>query len=291
MGMSKKKYSITVDIWLFIIGIFICVAFLSFLSFLLVFPINNYLSAIGTVRFQGEQTLVSEVEGVVTEVYKQDQASVSRKDPILRIENEEKKNLAKSLDYKIDYLNTQLLQLQKLEETGALDGGPVHAKRLELQQAQQERQELDRVTVDATLSGYYYSLNPPKNLLGTYIHRGDVVGYLYRSSEKVVNVTLTNEWVDRFSEASVVRIYYKDPVSYFSRNLPAHVESIHANTEGNKFQIQCRIDAPTVVTRSFRPGTLVKVNFLVNSTSLFQEIFGFDVYGSIMARLTDRVSK
>jgi hypothetical protein len=116
-----------------------------------------------------------------------------------------------------------------------------------------------------------------------------VVGYLYRSPEKVVNVTLSNEWVDRFSEASVVRIYYKDPVSYFSRNLPARVESIHANTEGNRFQVECRIDAPAEETQFFRPGTLVKVNFLVNSTSLFQEIFGFDLYGIVMARLSESV--
>lgn len=284
--MGSKKNPRNVEIWLFLAASLTSLAFLAFLGFIMVFPLNNYLSAPGTVRFKGEQTLVSEVEGVVTEVYKQDHAAVSRKEPILRVENEEKKNLAKSLEYRIDYLNAQLLQLRTLQESGALDRGPVEAKRLELQQAQQERRDLDRSTVDATRAGYYYSLNPPKNLLGTYIHRGDVVGYLYRSPEKVVNVALTNEWVDRFSESSVVRIYYKDPVSYFSRNLPARVESIHANTEGNKFQIECRIDAPAIETRPFRPGTLVKVNFLVNSTSLFQEIFGFDIYGIIMAKLT-----
>jgi len=287
--MKKRLNQRGVDLWLFFLGTATGILFLAFLGVILVFPVNNYLGAAGTVRFKGEQTVVSEVEGVVTEVYKRDHEAVSRKEPILRVENEANKNLAKSLDYKINYLSMQLLQLQKLEETGALDRGPVEAKRLELQQARQERRELDRVTVDATLAGYYYSLNPPKNLLGTYLRRGDVVGYLYRSPEKVVNVTLSNEWVDRFSEASVVRIYYKDPVFYFSRNLPARVESIHANTEGNKFQIECRIDAPAVETRSFRPGTLVKVNFLVNSTSLFQEIFGFDLYGTIMARLTNPV--
>ena len=289
--MKMKSDSFTFEEWLFPLAILTGFSFLAFLGLDIVLPFNNYLGATGTIRFLGEKALISEVEGVVTEVFKLDHVTVSQKEPILRIENNENINLAKSLDYRIAYLNIQIIQLQRFHNSLAVDGRSIDLKKLELRQLQQERRDLDNVTVNSTLSGYFYFLNAPKSIIGSYIRKGDVVGYQYRSPEKVVYVDLSNEWIDRLSEASVVKMYYKHPVSYFSRILPAHIESIHANTEGQQFQVECRIDAPLESTESFRPGTQVKINFLVKSTSLFQEIFGFDIYGNIRRKMSEFASR
>lgn len=271
---------------LFAAGALVGLAFLLFIAFVLIVPVGNHLRAAGTIQFRGEQTLVSEVEGVIAALYKRDHDSVSRGQPVLKVVDEDRKAASKSLDYRIAYLRAQLGQLRKLEVAGALDRVPAEAKLLELQQSEQEKSRLERVAVNATLDGYLTFLNPPEDLVGTYLRRGDVVGYIYRSPEKVVEVELPGEWVDRFTRASSVLVYYKDPLSYLSRILPAAIESIHENKEEHKFQITCRLESPKEVEAFLRPGTVVRVSFLVNSTSIFEEAFGIDPYGLLMARLS-----
>lgn len=275
----------TFEIRLMAAGTLVITLFLIFISFVLITPLSNYLQAPGIVQFNGEQTIVSQVEGVVTEVLAQNHSQVSRKQSILKVVDDEKIASTKALDFRIAYLRNQLSLLDKLENAGALDRNPVESKRLELRQAEQEKVQLNRVTVDATSDGYFYFLNPPKDIRGTFIRRGDVVGYIYRSQEKVVKVDLPSDWVDRFTRASVVRVYYKDPFSYLSRNLRATVETIHSNKQEGKFQITCKLMAAEDELEMFRPGTMVKVSFLVNSTSIFQEMFGVDLYGPFLSQL------
>lgn len=284
MSTSARSLA-SYEAWLVALGVATVLLFTAFVAFILVLPINNYFQADGTVQYKGERTLVSEVEGVVTEVCLADHAKIRRRQPILKVMNEERQGGAKALGVRIALLENQLAQLQKLEASGALDLNPVESKRLELQQAEQELALMRKANVEANTEGYFYFLNPPRSLLGTYIRKGDVVGYLYESSEKEVDVVLPALWVDRFDSRMRVRIQYRNPVSYLSRNVAASIDAVHANKLENTIRIVCRFHESPEAADEFRPGTIVQASFLVSSSSIFQEIFGIDPYTSAAARI------
>lgn len=270
--------------WLLAMGLATTVAFCAFLALLLVVPIGNYYQATGTVRFLGEQALVSDIEGVVTGVLCEDMARIRRGQGILKVEDDQKAVGAKALELRIALLARQTEQLERLGANGALDAVPVDAKRLELEQAKAELAQFRKVLVPAARGGYFHFLTPPAEMLGTYLRKGDVVGYQYLGQEKEVEVILPSTWADRFDPGMAVRVYYRNPVSYFSRNVPAGIAALHANVADGRFQVICRLLVPADSMAMFRAGTQVKVSFLVNSTSVFQEIFGSDPYGDFLER-------
>ena len=270
---------------LFVLGLFATLGFICFLMAIVTVPIDNYFQAAGTLQFQGEQTVVSDVEGVVAEVSRKLPGRIARGEPVLKIVDEQKMANAKTLNLRISLLASQLSQLEKLTAVGALEMNPVEIKRLELAQAQQELAELRKVFVVAARNGFFHYLNPPQTLMGTFVRKGDIVGYLSESQEKVVDVTLPATWVDRFEPGMKVRVYYRNPVSYLSHNVPAILETIHVNTAESRFRAVCRLLASPEEMESFRPGVQVKTSFLVNSTSIFQEIFGIDLYSLALSRI------
>jgi hypothetical protein len=119
--------------------------------------------------------------------------------------------------------------------------------------------------------GRIYYNNDILSLLGTYVKKSQVVGYVYDTESKIAKITAPLNDIDRIYIGQPVILYYKNPHTLFSKKLNSQVTDIYLDRENNKAIAYCDIEENEDTSKRY-PGTPLVAKLLINKRGLLKSL-------------------
>lgn len=252
-----------------------------FLFAVLIMPINNYHHAQGFVEYKKQFKVVSQIEGVVEAVYKDNNAVVKKGEPILKYSSEKNELEIAALVCKESLLVKELNTLSKLCRLGAVYSAELDKKKLEIDELNVRKEYLKRKVICSPISGNIYFKILPEYIKGTYIEQGQELAYIYTEEDKHVKISFPNEFADRFKIGSSVVIKYKDPCTFKIQKMHGIIYKSFINNRSNTIELYCEITKGKDYLRLFFPSTMVSALVVINNSSIYEDLFGIPISPSI----------
>lgn len=250
---------------------------LFFMLIICILPINNYHHSPGFVEYKCQHILVSQVEGVIENVFKENNSSVEKGDSIFRYSSEKNNLEIASLDVKESFLRNEFATISKLNQLGILQSVEIDKKKLEIDELQVQKNFFKRTVIAAPISGKIYYHVLPKYIEGTYIEKGQELGIIYTSEEKHIKISFPNEFADRFKIGSNVLIKYKDPSSFKIQKMRGIIYYKFLNQKKATVELFCEVETGKECLTYLQPGTVVSTATVINNTSIYEDLLGIPV--------------
>jgi multidrug resistance efflux pump len=281
MKKNKKYADTAVEGIMVLLILLIILVMIAALAFIFIIPINNYHYADGYVEYKNQYRVVSQIEGVITNVYMDNYAHVKGNEPLARVFSESSQQEIKALSVRMKFLDDELKRLYQLFSSGAVSRSEVERKKLEIHELRTRRQFLEKNTIHAPVEGNVYYKILPQNIKGSFISRGEVLAYIYDSEDKHVRVTFPNTFADRFKIGMPVLIRYRDPVRFHIQKMKGVIYKTFINKEDGTIELYCGVTEGREIIDLFQPSTMVSTAIVINSTSVCQDFIGIDLYSHI----------
>jgi hypothetical protein len=254
--------------------------FLLVLILLVIFllPINNYHRAQGVVEYKNQYIISSQSEGVIQEILVTNKTMVRENTPILTYYSKENKQEISNLNIKINFLENEYNTLSRLYETGSIHRQELDRKSLEIKELTNKRKFLEKNIISSPVSGLLCYTILPEYIGGTYITKGEIIGYVYPVLEKHIKISFPNHFADRFEIGGKVIFKYRDPVSFTTKKIIGTIYRSFINENDKTLSLFCRIPEPNDAFDLLQPATVLDSYVTINSTSLSQDLFGFDIF-------------
>jgi multidrug resistance efflux pump len=239
-----------------------------------ILPINNYHHSSGLVEYKKQYNLVSQITGVIEEVYKKNNQEVKAGEPIFRYSSEKNEQEIAALEFHESFLLKEMATLEELSALGVIQKIEIEKKKLEINELQVRKAYLERNNIVAPISGRIYFQILPEYIKGTYIHDGQVLAIIYTNTEKHIKVSFPNEFADRFKIGSEVLVKYKDPRTFRVQKMRGVTYMSFLNQRNNTVELYCEITKGKEFLDLLNLSTVVSTSIVVNNSSIYEEMFG-----------------
>jgi len=250
------------------------------LLFMAIVPMNNYHRANGFVEFKRQYKVITQREGSVTRLLTDNDAAVEQGAPLLQFSSESSEREINALTVRLHYLHKEYATLKKLFLSGAINRPEVDIKNLEIQEAETKLQDYQRDIIYAPVAGRVYYTVVPEHMLGSYLEKGEIVGYIFSSADKHICISFPNTYADRFKIGAIVLFKYSDPVSFKVKKMKGFIYKTFVNKANNTIELYCDL-ADAAQLDLFRPFTKIDAAITINSTSVVNDMFGVDPFPAL----------
>lgn len=271
----KKNKKLSIEFYLFLFTSMLLILFFILVLVLFFLPISNYHHSDGVVEYKYQYKLVSQVEGVISDVFVSNNAKVSKGSPIFQYSSDKNIQEASYLNIRLEHLFNEKAVLNKLYKIGSITKEKINLKNLEINELKKQIEFLNINEICAPLEGKVHFFIHPKYIRGTYIYEGQVLALIYTNNEKIVRITFPNYYADRFKIGSKVLIKYKDPASFKIHKLKGVIYNKFTNVEESTVDLFCEITENKDKLKTLDPSTSVNSSVLINSTSIAEDLFNF----------------
>lgn len=255
--------------------IFLLVSSLLFISSM---PISNYHHASGFVEFKSQCKVAAKEEGIIQQVFFKQNDFVKKNAPLFQFYSEENIQKLATLKIRLKYLANELATLQRLYQNGAIRTQELDKKQLEINELSEQKYYLERNIIYAPFEGILHYMIMPEYIKGIFVEKGEILAYIYSTTEKHIHITFPNEFADRFKIGGKVLIKYRDPTSLKIKKMIGLIYKSFVNDKSNTMELFCEVTENKQLLESFQPFTMVDTYIVINATSLSYDIFGFDVF-------------
>ena len=164
---NKNKFFF--ELFLSFITLFMFLSMVAFIVVILILPINNYHHADGFVEYKRQYSLVSQVEGIVEKIYKENNSAILKREPLFKYSSEKNEQEIAALEYRESFLNNQLNTMKRLFELGVVQSTELDKKKLEIDELLVRKEYLKKNIISAPTAGKVYYRILPKYLKGSFI--------------------------------------------------------------------------------------------------------------------------
>ena len=269
---NKNKFLF--EFSLALVTLFMFLSMVAFIAIIVILPINNYHHADGYVEYKKQYSLVSQVEGVINQVYKENNSAIQKGEPLFKYSSEKNEEEVAALEYRESFLAHELETMTKLFQMGVLQNTEIDKKNLEINELRVQMAYLQRSIIAAPTAGKIYYKILPKYFKGTFIEKGQELAIIYTEEEKHVKVSFPNAYADRFKIGSDVFIKYKDPRTFKIQKMQGILYMSFINQKANTIDLFVEVTKGKEFLQLFNPSTIV-------NTSIYEELFGIPVNSSI----------
>jgi hypothetical protein len=252
-----------------------------FIAIIIVLPINNYHHADGFVEFKKQFNLVSQVEGVIENVYKENNSAVNKGDALFRYSSEKNNQEIAALEFRESFLENELKTMTKLNQLGVVQKTELDKKMLEINELNVRKEYLQKNLILSPISGKIYYKILPKYIKGIYIDKGQELAIIYSEEDKHVKISFPNAYADRFALGSDVLINYKDPRTFKIQKMRGILYMSFINPKTNNIDLYCEVTKGKEHLMLFNPSTVVNALIVINNTSIYEELLGIPLNPSI----------
>lgn len=263
------------------VTLFMFLSMVAFIIIIMILPINNYHHADGYVEFKRQYTLVSQVEGVIEVIYKENNSTIDKKEPLFRYSSEKNEQEIAALEFRESFLANELKTMARLFELGVIQSTEIDKKNLEMNELRVRKEYLQRNVIAAPTAGKVYYKILPKYLKGSFINKGQELAIIYTEENKHIKVSFPNAYADRFKIGSDVFIKYKDPRTFKIQKMQGTVYMSFLNQKTNMIDLFIEVTRGREFLELFNPSTIVSTAIVINNTSIYEELFGIPVSPSI----------
>ena len=243
---------------------------------LLIFPVNTYWYSPGAVVYRDQKWLVSDFEGVITEVMAEEGGWIPARAPILTFRNRDLATEAKLASIRLSSSRDLLRKLRELRSMGYLDGRLIAEKEADIKQLETTLLDLRDASFESAFEGKLRYLHPPQRMLGRFVRKGDALGVVSLDTAKTVAITLGTEFADRIAVGAPVRIHYKSVSEYSDRMFETQVVLRHLDVEENRLLLECdpgSFRTALGTLEDLEIGTVVEARILVKRASFLDRLF------------------
>jgi len=273
--MNKfNKNAFIFELLLAIITFLMLGVMMLFLIVIIIMPISNYHHAQGYVEYKKQYKLDSQIEGVIENVYKENNAAVTKGDPIFKYSSEKNQQEIAALEYKESFLFNELKTMNKLHTLGVIQSTEIDKKKLEIDELDVRKEYLKRNVIYSPISGKIYFKILPEYIKGTYIEKGQELAIIYTEDEKHIRISFPNAYADRFKLGSNVLIKYKDPRTFIVQKMRGLIYMSFINQKANTIELYCEITKGREYLRLFNPSTIVNASIIINNSSIYEDLLG-----------------
>ncbi|MBN1600181.1 MAG: HlyD family efflux transporter periplasmic adaptor subunit [Chitinispirillaceae bacterium] len=276
---NKNKFFF--ELVLAMVTLFMFLSMVAFIIIIMILPINNYHHADGYVEFKRQYTLVSQVEGVIEVIYKENNSTIDKKEPLFRYSSEKNEQEIAALEFRESFLANELKTMARLFELGVIQSTEIDKKNLEMNELRVRKEYLQRNVIAAPTAGKVYYKILPKYLKGSFINKGQELAIIYTEENKHIKVSFPNAYADRFKIGSDVFIKYKDPRTFKIQKMQGTVYMSFLNQKTNMIDLFIEVTRGREFLELFNPSTIVSTAIVINNTSIYEELFGIPVSPSI----------
>lgn len=269
---NKNKFFF--ELALSFVTLFMFLSMVAFILIILILPINNYHHADGFVEYKRQYTLVSQVEGIIEKIYKENNCTIEKGEPLFKYSSEKNDQEIAALEYRESFLTNELKTMTRLFELGVIQSAELDKKRLEINELLVRKEYLKRNIIPAPTEGKVYYKILPKYFKGSFINIGQELAIIYTEENKHIKVSFPNTYADRFKIGSEVFIKYKDPRTFKVQKMKGTVYMSFINPKTNTVDLFVEVTKGTEFLALFNPSTVVNTAIIINNTSIYEELFG-----------------
>jgi hypothetical protein len=241
-------------------------------------PINNYHHASGYIEFKTQCKVVPFEEGIIQRAFVKQNDHIKKGDSLFQFYSEGNMQKLATLNIHLKYLDNELKSLQNLARGGAIPKRQIDKKRLEIDELSKQKDFLEREIIFAPFEGIIHYMIMPEYIKGTFVEKGEILAYIFSSTEKHIRISFPNEFADRFKMGSRVLIKYRDPTSLKIKKMNGLIYKSFVNDKNGTMELFCEVVDNRQLLESFQPFTMVDAYIAINRTSLSYDIFGFDLF-------------
>jgi biotin carboxyl carrier protein len=254
---------------------------LLFILLVIILPINNYHHSQGYVEYKKQYNLVSQIEGVIEAVYKENNNVIKKGEPIFRYSSEKNEQEIAALEIKESFFVTELNTMTKLWQLGVIQSTELDKKKLEINELNLRKEFLKKNIIYSPISGKIFFKILPKYIKGTYIEKGQVLAIVYTEEEKHIKISFPNAYADRFNIGSNVLVNYKDPRTFKIQKMRGIIYMSFINQVTNNIELYCEITKGKECLRLFNPSTIVNTSIIINNSSIYEDLLGVPINPAI----------
>lgn len=271
--LKSQKHNLILERILGIVSAVIIAISLLFISIIFFIPINNYHHSQGTVEYKYQYKIVSQIEGVLEEVFVPNYEFVNKHDSLFRYASNTNNQEVLFLEIRERHLKKEVNILQRLFKSGSLSKSKLNEKVLTLNEVTVKKEFFRKNIIYSPDSGkILFSINP-ETIKGTYITKGETLAYLFYNEDKHIRISFPNMYADRFKIGSKVIIKFKDPSSFKIRKLTGNIYKTFVNIKDSKIDLFCNITGQKDQLKTLKPFTVVNTSVLINSNSIIEDLF------------------